>query len=223
MPPDDNRRIDMYRVAESGAHLVEVDLRATRDGELVVHHDADFVANGRSFAIAAYDLADLLGLASGGLLTAAEAVAAARQAGIGIYADIKLLTLSEVGRLVELIASEGMADRIILASDSTEIVADCVDLAPDVPRSVLFRSVGEDPVSLAEQTGANFVHPCWEDDARPDRLLTEAWLARVRERGLGVICWHEERPEVIRALFSLGVDGICSDEPALLTRLASPR
>lgn len=216
-----DRRINIQRIADTGAHLVELDLRATRDGQLVIHHDAEFVANGRSTAVAANDLADLLRLLPGGLPTVAEIFAAARQAGLGIYADIKSLSPSDIGRLARLIVSEGMADRIVLASDSTEIVAMCGDLVPDIPRSVLFRSVDEDPIGLAERTSANFVHPCWEDDARPDRHLTQAWLARVRERGLGVICWHEERPEVMSALLRLGVDGICTDEPALLTRLAS--
>jgi glycerophosphoryl diester phosphodiesterase len=40
---------------------------------------------------------------------------------------------------------------------------------------------------------------------------------------VGVVCWHEERPEVIAELLALGVDGICTDEPALLTRLATRR
>lgn len=212
--------IDMYRVARSGAHLVEVDLRATRDGHLVVHHDPDIVVDGRSTEIAAHDLTDLVRL-SPGLPSAADTLAAARHAGLGLYADIKRIARADASHLIELVAAEGMTDRVILASDRPEIVVMCGDVAADVPRSVLFRSVDEDPIGLAERTGAQFVHPCWESDARPDRHLTEAWLARVRQRGLGVICWHEERPEVIRALLDLGVDGICSDEPALLTRLAS--
>jgi glycerophosphoryl diester phosphodiesterase len=218
---ESDQRINLDRVAATGAHLVELDLRATRDGQLVIHHDGEFVANGQSTTIAGNDLADLLRLVPGGLPTAAEIFAAAKQAGLGIYADIKSLSASDIGRLAMLIGSEEMADRIVLASDRTEIVALCADLAPDIPRSVLFRSVEEDPLTLAERTSANFVHPCWEDNARPDRLLTQAWLARVRKHGLGVICWHEERPEVISALLTLGVDGICTDEPALLTELAS--
>jgi len=46
--------------------------------------------------------------------------------------------------------------------------------------------------------------------------LTPEWIARVREANLGIVCWHEERPEEIAALRQLGVDAICSDAPELL-------
>jgi glycerophosphoryl diester phosphodiesterase len=41
-------------------------------------------------------------------------------------------------------------------------------------------------------------------------------VARVREVDLGIIGWHEERPDVIAALRRVGIDGICSDAPELL-------
>jgi len=41
-------------------------------------------------------------------------------------------------------------------------------------------------------------------------------MERVRQAGLGVILWHEERPEEIAALRRVGVDGICSNAPELL-------
>ena len=116
---------------------------------------------------------------------------------------------------------EGMAERVILASARSDIVAMCAQVASELPRSVLFASVHEEPVQLAQSVGADFVHPCWEGQPRPDQLLAGPWLARVRGRGLGVICWHEERPEVVKALYKLGVDGICTDEPPLLTQIAS--
>ena len=46
--------------------------------------------------------------------------------------------------------------------------------------------------------------------------LTPDWLAAVREAGLGVMFWHEERPDVIRDLYELGIYGICADDPELL-------
>jgi glycerophosphoryl diester phosphodiesterase len=49
-------------------------------------------------------------------------------------------------------------------------------------------------------------------------LLAGDWMERVRAAGLGVVCWHEERPSEIAALNALGVDGICSDQPELLVR-----
>jgi glycerophosphoryl diester phosphodiesterase len=72
------------------------------------------------------------------------------------------------------------------------------------------------PLLLARALQADYVHPCWEHEPEPHRLLTADWLAQVRAAGLGVICWHEERPAEIAALKALGVTGICSDNPELL-------
>jgi glycerophosphoryl diester phosphodiesterase len=201
---------------------VEVDIRTTRDGQLVVHHDAELVVDGRQAVIATHDLAELAEVSPGtGVPIASELFAAARQAHLGVYVDIKSVTKSAARSLVEQIVSEELSELVILASANAEIVAHLAGLAPDVPRAVLYRSVDEDPIALAGLAHADFVHPCWEDEARPDRHLAGQWLARVREHGLGVVCWHEERPEVLSALLALGVDGICTDEPALLAELTS--
>jgi glycerophosphoryl diester phosphodiesterase len=88
---------------------------------------------------------------------------------------------------------------------------------PRLPTAVLFGSVHVDPVALAQAAKAQYVHPGWEMQAvEPHKLLTPEWIARVRAAGLGIIAWHEERPEEIAALRNLGVDGICSNAPDLL-------
>ena len=38
----------------------------------------------------------------------------------------------------------------------------------------------------------------------------------MRDAKLGIISWHEERPDEITALQRLGIDAICSDDPELL-------
>ena len=45
-------------------------------------------------------------------------------------------------------------------------------------------------------------------------------MSRVRAHDLGVICWHEERESVIRELYRIGVDGVCTDRPDLLWQAA---
>jgi glycerophosphoryl diester phosphodiesterase len=104
----------------------------------------------------------------------------------------------------------------IIASFRPDWVAEAKAIAPRLLTSVLFSSTHIDPVPLAQFARANFVHPCWEQFGHPASLLTPEWLARVREAELGIICWHEERPEEIAALRRVGVDGICSDAPELL-------
>jgi glycerophosphoryl diester phosphodiesterase len=57
----------------------------------------------------------------------------------------------------------------------------------------------------------------------PYKLLAHDWMKRVWDAGLGIVCWHEERPSEIEALWNLGVDAICSDMPELLVRSVYPQ
>ena len=77
-----------------------------------------------------------------------------------------------------------------------------------------------DLVRLARAYQADGVHPCWEHRApNPHRLLDAAAVALLRQSGLNITLWHEERESELRALVELGPDAICTDEPALLRRI----
>lgn len=213
---------NLHAIGSLGAHLVELDLHITRDDQLVVHHDPALSLATGPWWIADHTAEQLRGLVPESKVPSAMTVIrATREAGLGLYADIKTISPVAASSLVAMLHDEGMADRVILASSRSDIVAMCSQVAPELPRSVLFASVQEEPVQLAQSIRADFVHPCWEVQPRPDQLLAGPWLERVRGRGLGVICWHEERAEVVKALYEHGVDGICTDEPALLTQIAS--
>ena len=117
---------------------------------------------------------------------------------------------------VDLLRRNGMLPGDRLCSFRADWMADLKALCPDALTSILFASRHVDPVQLARSLNADFVHPCWERFDRPQDWLTPDWLAAVREAGLGVMIWHEERPDVIRDLYELGIYGICADDPELL-------
>lgn len=212
----------LREVARLGAHLVEFDIHVTGDDRLVVRHDPVITVDGRRTWLADHPLADHAeALRHLGVPTVEEVVQAARDAGLGLYVDVKSLTTGAARHLVNILRDAEMIDSTILASPRSDLIALCAEVAPGVPRAVLFASTLEEPVQLAHAVSAHFVHPCWEAQSSPDRLLAGPWLDRVRDHHLGVICWHEERPEVLAGLYEIGVDGICTDNPALLTNIAS--
>ena len=75
--------------------------------------------------------------------------------------------------------------------------------------------------ALAKAVDLQVTHPCWEREVDPHLEVLGAWAERVHAHGIGIICWHEERPEVIAGLRRSGVDGICSDRPELLVDQSS--
>jgi glycerophosphoryl diester phosphodiesterase len=212
----------LAEVAQHGAHLVEFDIHVTGDDRLVVRHDPTVTINGRKVWLADHALADHEhALRQQGVPIIDDVVHAAQDAGLGLYVDVKSLTARAARRLVDTLRAAEMLDSTILASPRSDLVALCAEVAPHVPRAVLFPSTLEEPVQLARAVSAHFVHPCWEAQPRPDHILASEWLDRIRSHQLGVICWHEERPNVLEGLYTLGVDGICTDTPSLLTNIST--
>lgn len=205
--------------AELGADMVEMDVRVSADGVPVVIHDpsVDRTTDGKGL-VRDLTLSQLRRLDAGQgerIPTLEEAIQTCREAGVGLYLEIK--EGEAVSPLVDLVRSHGLEHGVIVNSFHPHWLAGVKRELPRIPTSVLFGAVNVDPVELAQMARADYVHPCWEKRApQPYRLLSPEWIQRVRAANLGIITWHEERPEEIAALRRLGVDGICSAQPELL-------
>lgn len=57
----------------------------------------------------------------------------------------------------------------------------------------------------------------------PLRLVTRRFVRQAHDAGLGVFVWTVNRPDVMRALLDLGVDGLISDVPARVRRVLDER
>lgn len=217
----DNTLSSFRRAAELGADRVELDVQRTADGQAAVIHDLYLhTPSGQVLPVKEATLSELRAVDLGGgehVPTLVEALAVIRAAGLGAYIELK--DGGAISLVVRALVELDFASQVVAGSFRPDWVADFKTSMPQVSGSVLFSSKaidGSRAVCLASAAGASFVHPCWESDPHPSALLTPTWLGAVRAAGLGIVCWHEERPAEIAALLSLGVDGICSDRPELL-------
>jgi glycerophosphoryl diester phosphodiesterase len=208
--------------ATMGADMIEVDVRLTRDGVPVVIHDESLKRTyGIDRTVASLSLDELRALVE---LAKHEPVPTFTQVahmcadlGLGLYVDLKALDSISGLSIIHSIEKYGMLDYSIVGAFHPDWVAEIKRFEPRVKTSILFGSTSVDPVLLAQAVHCDYVHPCWENAAqKPHTLLTPAWLERVHKANLGVVCWHEERPDEIAALSQLGVDAICSDAPDVL-------
>jgi glycerophosphoryl diester phosphodiesterase len=214
----DNTLTSFSRAADLGADMVEMDVQRTADGRVVIVHDAYLTdANGKVWPVQRSTLEELQAIDLGGgerVPTLGEALKVCEQEMMGAYVEIK--DGSAIPSLIQVLRDNQWLGHCLLGSFRPDWIAEVKALAPEARTSILFSSIHVDPVQLARSAGAGYVHPCWERFEHPSALLTPEWLARVRQAGLGIILWHEERPAEIAALCQLGVDGICSDAPELL-------
>lgn len=92
----------------------------------------------------------------------------------------------------------------LLSSFSLDALEMARDLAPDLPRAVLFEALPADWLSIVQRLGAFSVH-C---DAE---LLDENAVRDVVDRGIPLLCYTVNTPEMAKKLFSLGVSGLFTD------------
>ncbi|NOX62779.1 MAG: hypothetical protein GXP42_12660 [Chloroflexi bacterium] len=209
------------KAAELGADMVELDVQVTADGVPVIIHDHVVDRfDGHAGAVSGFTLTQLKAIDAGQgerIPTLDEAIEFCLAQGLGMYLEVK--SGRAVQPLVERIAHYDIREWVLVGSFRPDWLAAVKWLDPNIRTSILFSAPSVNAVQLARAVDADFVHPCWEGfHPQPHTLLTNEWVAAVREAGLGIILWHEERPEEIAALRKMGVDGICSDAPERLLR-----
>ena len=206
--------------AEFGADMVEIDIRTSADDVPLVIHDGNLKrTHGISGEVSDFTLDELRRMTAGRrpIVSFNEAVETCRELELGLYLDIKRLTVAAARAMFNSLDCHNYMKYTIFGSFRPDYLADIKAARPDARTSILFGAVDIDPVKLAQSIDADYAHPCWEKRAeQPHKLLTPDWIAAVRKANLGIVCWHEERPSEIAALKALGVDAICSDKPELL-------
>jgi glycerophosphoryl diester phosphodiesterase len=192
-----------------GVHGVELDVRRTRDGALVVHHDMDIEGVGN---IADVDLRDL----PAGVATLSDVMNACT--GMKVNVEIKNWhedagydpSGSLATQTMELLAHMGWLDDIIVSSFDLDTCVAVKSLAPTVPVGWLlhWQEPALDNARRAHELGLQAVHPHF-------LTIDEAFVSQCHEWGMAVNVWTVNKEADIRSMLALGVDTIISDDPGL--------
>ena len=213
------------RAMAQGADMSELDLHLSKDGALIVMHNAtvEQTTNGQG-AIRDLTLAELktLDAGRGERVPTLPEVIALTQGRHGLYIELKGEGTAQPA--VELLRAHGLHEprQVIVGSFRAELVREMKELAPELSVSLLVGPVypARELIALVRAARADYIHLCWEQRApQPHMLLTPELLAALRAAGLGIVLWHEERDDELRALHTLDVDAICTNTPDKLTAL----
>ena len=215
----ENTMVSFEKAAALGAHAFECDVRLTRDGKVVVLHDAtvDRVSSG-SGAVADMTLAELRALDFGvhfpqfgvqSLPTLAEALEAAKRLGIEIVVEIKgepEPPRQLVSRVVALVREADMVERCAIISFYHPCLAWVREQDDRLSTGILFGHDTPDPVAEARAFGANSVRPYYG-------RVTERLADDVHAAGLCLHTWNANDPDLTRRLALMGADSLGSDRP----------
>ena len=205
------------RALELGADGQELDVHLSKDGHLVVIHDArvDKTTNGEGL-VAEMTLEELRRVDAG----KGERVPTLEDV-IDTFAARCLLLIELKGEgtsvpTADMIRAKGVVDRVIVSSFDPAKIAALKAHAPEIETAVLTGRWDIDWVALAKEANADCIQFGWERHPEPHRLLTEDVFRRAEEAGLYMLLWHEERPSVIAELNKLPIYGVCGNSPELL-------
>jgi glycerophosphoryl diester phosphodiesterase len=215
------------RAIEMGATMIELDVHLSRDGHPVIIHDADLsrTANitGRVDELR-LDEIQCLDVGIGERVPTLGQVIDLVRGRAQLYIELKGQQTPSV--VVDTLRHTDFIDEAIAGSFYPWLPQKVKFLEPAIRTSLLVsgRDRQEHFIDWALAIEANYVHPCWERSSdEPHKLLTPELIATIRGHDLGIILWHEERPEELRELSGLDVDGICTNTPDVLATILKGR
>jgi glycerophosphoryl diester phosphodiesterase len=240
-----NTTLAFDEALKAGADVLEMDVRATSDGALVVIHNStvDETTDG-SGPVAGYKLADLQHLDAGyrwgpdkfphrgkGLKipTLEEVFKRYRDQDVCMNIEIKQIMPSIVDRFCDLVDKHGMSDRVLVASFSTSVLRQIRVKFPQATTSAgtwemfvfyllhwLDLADHSHRLNLTERYHLPVQALQFWANIGPFPIITESLVVAARKYNLEIHGWTVNRKEEMRRLIKLDVDGIITDDPKLL-------
>jgi glycerophosphoryl diester phosphodiesterase len=193
------------RAAEMGAQAVELDVRRSADGSLVVHHDAH-LPDGRAICQVGAD----------DLPTHVPTFADALDACAGMWVNVEIkndagdpdfdATDSIADQVVDTLAMRGEPQRWVISSFRLETIDRCRALVPEIRTAWLTVEPPEGVATVLCERGHAALHP-WFQHASPDLI------AGCHARAVAVNVWTCDDRDAMHQLIAAGVDGICTNVP----------
>ena len=204
----ENTLASLAAAVDAGVDLVEFDVG---DG-LLLGHSPDEMADD---PVSLDDALDFLGAH-----------------GVGAHVDMKRVGIE--AQVVDALRRHGLTDRAVVSAAVGESVRRVAAIAPDLPHAIgypydrvgaaalrwpraitvvaaaMLRAVMPLRVPLLLRTShANVLSLHWA-------LVSEAVVAAAHARGVPVLTWTANEPDLVERLVAEGVDGIVTDDPGLV-------
>jgi glycerophosphoryl diester phosphodiesterase len=194
---------------DEGADAVELDVHATRDEVVVVHHDPYLSREptsplaGRAISALDYDDLSTFELQPGVFLPTLDEVLDAIVPRVKIYIEIKAPNI-EALVAVALAKISNAAEYCVVHSFDHRIVKRFRELAPTIPGGILIVAYPIDSVSLLRAADAR---DFWEQC----EFIDDDLVRSIHDAGGRVIAWTGNDKAEWNRLRAAGVDGICTD------------
>lgn len=213
----ENTIASFERALGHGVDGIELDVHATSDGTVVVHHDPVFAVTADP-SVAGRAIASLTWREIAVSARGAEAPAPKLSDVLELIGDRAVVYVEIKGALIEPAVVEcierSRSECAVHAFDHRSI-ARVRTLAPGLRAGILLEARLVDPIAALRDAGAT---DFWQHWTRIDEDL----VAAVHGAGGRVIAWTVNDTGAAAELARIGVDGLCTDVPGDMRRLNSP-
>jgi glycerophosphoryl diester phosphodiesterase len=197
------------KAIELGVDAVELDVRRTRDDEIVVIHDANVrkTTNGEGL-VNELTLEEIKRFVT----EKGEKISTLEEALDFLDKKVKiLLELKEMGfekKVLNLIHEKGLEKNIVIVSFTEEALRKVREMDNKIETGLIYVR-HKNPIEAALELKASYLLSFY-------RFTHTANVQKAHEKGLKVIVWTINKPEEVSDYVKKGVDGIASDRPDIL-------
>jgi glycerophosphoryl diester phosphodiesterase len=193
-----------------GADAVELDVHASADGALMVHHDPRL--GSRRIAELSGREAAAHRLENGEPVPMLEQALGAVDPALKVFVEVKSLDPAHDDRLLGALAGGPNPAGYAVHSFDHRIVQRLGRRRPALSRGVLLTAYLLQPLAALRDAGATML---WQERSLVDRALADL----VHEAGCRLLVWTVEGEEEITRMLTIGADGIVTNHPDVARRV----
>ncbi|ABS24073.1 glycerophosphodiester phosphodiesterase [Bacillus cytotoxicus] len=224
----ENTMIAFKEAERIGADGIELDIHLSKDGELVVIHDetVDRTTNGVGL-VSEQTVAELQSLDAGShkhpsfheakIPTLREVLIWLSTTKLQLNIELKtdVIHYPNIERkVVDLVREYHLSNKIIFSSFHHDSISLLAEIAPEIPRALLYDEPMLDPVGEARKREATGLHPNF-------KLLTKEFVQMAQKQGFIFRPYTINEEQDLQTMIDYGVDVIITDWPTRALELLS--
>ena len=207
----ENTLESFQKAIELGVNAVELDVRKSKDGKLVISHDDTLKkVYGKDVRINEATLTELKQITEDEIVTFQEALEF-----IGNKVEKILVELKEVGyekKVLDAVKKENMKDRVIIISFHEPVLFNTRELDKNIETGLIYAK-HKNPIDAALNLNAQYLVPLY-------RFTHTKNIEYAHKKKLKVIVWTINTKQEVKEYIAKGVDGIASDKPDVFKHIS---
>ena len=210
----ENTLTSFKKELEIGVDAVELDVRKTKDNQLVVIHDADVkrTTDGEGL-VSELTLKEIKGFSAG----EGEKIPTLQESldfldmKVKVFVELKEEGIEE--QVLSIVHERGLEKNVVIVSFLEEALKKVRALDKEIETGLIYAK-HKNPVKAALELKANYLLALY-------RFTHTANVEKAHQNGLKIIVWTINKPQEVEEYVKKGVDGIASDKPDILIQASA--